>query len=220
MRTCHPLAAAARMALALLLAASASMSAAAAPVGTAAAAASSALAPTTAFAFGNADYIHRWSKDGQNEFTPVADPDVHAWHDMVTVIVYDNVHDGEQLAAVANRVLANWGKGGRIVRTNAIPAAPGQPAQHFMAAVLVGPHDMEVTFGRFRMAGDTGEGLLYAHRFPAPPGGTPEDQRREMARAAVDWLHANGADTEALLMAWEGAPPVAALRALPQSLAN
>ena len=88
-----------------------------------------------------------------------------------------------------------------------------------MAAVLMGPHDVELTFGRFLMAGDTGEAVIYAHRIHAPPG-TPEAQRVEMARAAVEWLHANGGDTEATLMGWDGAPSIATLRALPQSAAN
>ncbi len=48
--------------------------------------------------FGGVKYLHRWSKDGQNEFTPMGDGDLTTWRDMVTV----NVHETVTLQMVIN----------------------------------------------------------------------------------------------------------------------
>src|SRR4051794_37481705 len=73
-------------------------------------------ASAAALAFGGMDYVHRWSKDGQNEFTPQSDSDLAHWHDMITINVHDGVRNGEQLADLANRVLGNYQSHGKIVR--------------------------------------------------------------------------------------------------------
>ncbi|MFL9926657.1 hypothetical protein PQR62_20445 [Herbaspirillum lusitanum] len=51
------------------------------------------------------NYLHRWSKNGQNEFTPPAESDLSRWTDMITLNVIDKVSDGEKLAELANRIL-------------------------------------------------------------------------------------------------------------------
>ncbi len=56
---------------------------------------------------GGVDYVHRWSKNGQNEYTPGNDSDLARWHDMVTINVHEAVRNGDQLADLANRVLDN-----------------------------------------------------------------------------------------------------------------
>src|SRR4051812_29731045 len=68
--------------------------------------------------FGGVEYLHRWSKAGQNEFTPASDSDLARWHDMITIDVHDAVRNGDQLAEVANRVLGNYQSHGKIVRTD------------------------------------------------------------------------------------------------------
>lgn len=45
--------------------------------------------------FGGIDYVHRWSKDSQNEFTPERDSDLARWHDMVTINVHSAVASGD-----------------------------------------------------------------------------------------------------------------------------
>ena len=72
--------------------------------------------------FAGQTFVHRWSKDNQNEFTPPEQTDLSAWHEMVTINVYPTVHDGEQLAQLSNAVLANYQQAGKIVRVNSIPA--------------------------------------------------------------------------------------------------
>jgi hypothetical protein len=63
-------------------------------------------APTSAFRsfnFGGTTYVHRWSQNGQNEFTPPNDADLARWRDLVTINVHENVRSGDDLAALANR---------------------------------------------------------------------------------------------------------------------
>ena len=56
--------------------------------------------------FGDREYVHRWSKDGQHEFTPPSEPDLKKWQHMVTVNIHDKVRNGDQLAQLANVVSA------------------------------------------------------------------------------------------------------------------
>jgi hypothetical protein len=62
---------------------------------------------------GGVVYVHRWSKNGQNEYTPENDRDLARWHDMVTINVHEAVKNGDQLADLANRVLGNYQSHGR-----------------------------------------------------------------------------------------------------------
>lgn len=54
-------------------------------------------------------FVHRWSKDAQHEFTPEPDTDLKSWRDMITLNVHDTVHQGEQLADLANQATACTG---------------------------------------------------------------------------------------------------------------
>ena len=56
--------------------------------------------------FAGTSCLHRWSQNGQNEFTPAAQPDLDKWQDMLTIDVHDDATNAEQLANVANNVLA------------------------------------------------------------------------------------------------------------------
>jgi hypothetical protein len=58
--------------------------------------------------FGGVDYMHRWSKNGQNEFTPKGQEDLARWQDMITINVHEGVVNGDRLADRANRVLGNY----------------------------------------------------------------------------------------------------------------
>jgi hypothetical protein len=57
-------------------------------------------------AFGGTTYVHRWSKNGQNEYTPTNDKDLSRWNDMVTINVHESVRNGEQHGRVGQ-----WGSG-------------------------------------------------------------------------------------------------------------
>lgn len=164
-------------------------------------------AEATTFSFNDASYFHRWSKAGQNEFTPAADTDLSAWNDMITLNVFEQVHDGEQLATIANRVLGNYQRGGKILRTNSTPRTDTQPAEHFISAVLGTPALLEAVFCRIIIADGTGMAVVYSHRIYGAKAGP----------AMADWLQKNGSRTEQLMMDWKRIPSAASLRTLPQN---
>ena len=164
-------------------------------------------ADATTLRFGAVDYVHRWSKDGQNEFTPRSDDDLATWHDMITLSVHESATNGEQLAEVANRVLANYQGHGKILRTDSRPRTADRPAEHLVVAVLGDPRFLEAAFARFFMADGAGLVAVYSHRVYGKPAGP----------AMSDWLKANGAEIEKTLMTWNGMPRLGALKKLPQS---
>jgi hypothetical protein len=172
------------------------------------AAASAAAAGAPLFRFAGKPFVHRWSKGGQHEFTPPAQPDLSAWQDMVTLQVYDKVTNPDELALVTDGVLVAYQKAGLVLRSSAFQATPGLPAEHVVVALLQDKGVREMVFARFRLALDGGgEAIVYSHRVY----GTQPDE------AADAWFRANGAATEQAMRAWTDIPSVAALRALPQS---
>jgi hypothetical protein len=161
----------------------------------------------TTFVFRGIGYEHRWSKDGQNEFTPIGETDLTSWNDMVTLNVHKTVSTGEQLADVANKVLGNYQRNGKILRTDSKPRTADSPAEHLVAAVLGTPTFLEATFARFIIVNGVGIVVVYSHRVYGKPAGP----------AMSDWLKANGPQVESALMAWNHVPEPNALKGLPQS---
>jgi hypothetical protein len=160
------------------------------------------------FAFAGKSYVHRWSHAGQHEFTPAAQPDLSTWQDMVTLQLYDKVANPDELALVANGVLVAYLKSGQVLRSTLTRAAPDQPAEQLVVALLQSEGVRELMFARFRLAPEGGgEAIIYSHRVY---GAQPDD-------AAGDWLRAHGAATEQAMTAWTDIPSAAALRTLPQS---
>jgi hypothetical protein len=157
--------------------------------------------------FGGIDYLHRWSKDGQNEFTPRSDADLATWRDMVTVNVHEKVTNGDQLAEVANKVLGNYKNRGKILRTDSKPRTADRPAEHLIAAVLGDPAFLEAAFARFLLMDGVGYVVVYSHRVYGKAAGP----------AMSKWLETNGPQVEKTLMNWDRVPALAALKRLPQS---
>src|SRR5690606_22303995 len=158
----------------------------------------------TSLVFGGVTYVHRWSHEGQHEFTPEGDDDLDRWTDMVTINVHEGVRDGDQLAAVANGVLANYEGAGEVLRTDSRPRTESAPAEHFVAAVLGGPAFLEAAFARVMLVEGTGVVVVYSHRVYGEPAGP----------AMSDWLGERGREAEEALMGWGDAPAaVGALRA-------
>ena len=157
--------------------------------------------------FGGVDYLHRWSQKAQNEFTPAGQTDLRKWQDMVTINLHDTVVNGDQLAGVANSVLGNYQRSGKILRTDSKPRTAQREAEHLVVAILVAPGVAEAAFARFVMVGGRGMVVVYSHRaYGKDPAGT-----------IGAWLQAKGPSVEAALMGWQGIPQPAQLRALPQS---
>lgn len=155
--------------------------------------------------FRGTPYLHRWSKDGQHEFTPAADADLKTWRDMLTMNVHAKVTTGEQLAQVANQVLGNYQRHGKILQTRSLPRTAAKPAEHLIVAVLGTPQLLEATFARCVLHDGTGLVAVVSHRIYGQKIGP------EMST----WLAANGQATEEALMAWSALPAVASLNRLP-----
>jgi len=151
--------------------------------------------------------VHRWSKNGQNEFTPPNDKDLDRWRDMVTINVNESVRSGDRLAALANSILANYQKHGKIVRTHSEPRTPQRPAEHLIVAILGNETLLEAVFARIMLTDDVVIVAVYSHRVYG----------REAAGPIGDWMQTNGPTIEKILMTWDKIPSPAALKRLPQS---
>lgn len=159
---------------------------------------------TASFILGGVTYVHRWSQDGQHEFTPVAEDDLDNWTDMVTINVHESIRDGDQLAAAANGVLANYQGAGEIIRTDSRPRTETAPAEHFIAAVLGSPTFLEAAFARLMLIDGRGVIVVYSHRVYGQSAG----------EAMSDWIGEQGEQVEGMLMDWREAPSI--VRALPE----
>lgn len=157
--------------------------------------------------FGGRDFVHRWSKNNQNEFTPPPETDLTKWQDMVTLDLHPTVHNGDQLAELANRVLGNYQSHGKIVRTASKPRTAQAEAEHLIVAVLQAPGVLEAAFARVVLVDGTGYVVVYSHRIYGASAGN----------AMSDWLKSEGPRAESALMTWDKIPKPAAVRALPQS---
>ncbi len=159
-----------------------------------------------AFVFNAVGYLHRWSSNGQHEFTPEGQEDLEKWLDMITMNVYPDAHDGDALAAKANAVLENYkNHGGKVLKTNSRPRTPDRPAEHFIAVVFGRPNFIEVAFARFKLVEGVGCSIVYSHRIYGEKIG---DQMSA-------WLDHNGATIERTLMDWSSVPSPASLGKLP-----
>lgn len=157
--------------------------------------------------FGGTDYHHRWSKDGQNEFTPQGEENLSSWRNMVTINLHETVGNGDQLAELANRVLSNYQRHGKILRTDSKPRTADHPAEHLIVAVLGDSGFLEAAFARVVLKEGVGVIAVYSHRVYGKTAGP----------AMSEWLKTNGPQIEKALLAWDRIPTSAALKKLPQS---
>jgi hypothetical protein len=156
---------------------------------------------STTLEFGGERYVHRWSKDHQHEFTPVAQPDLQRWTDRLTVNVHLAARDGEGLATVANTVLSNYQRHGRIIRTASVPRASQREAEHLIVAALGTPAFIELVLARAMLRDGVAMVLVYSHRIHG----------EKVGDAAAAWLRDHGPAVETWLMGFEGLPSVAEL---------
>ena len=156
---------------------------------------------------GDTEYVHRWSQNNQNEFTPAAQPNLDAWKDMVTVNLYPSVKTGENLSAVANTVVGKYSEHGKILRTDSKAKTATKPAEHMIVALLGNPKFLEAVFARFVLINNAGYGIIYSHRVYGEKAGP------EMSK----WLKDNGAENEQRLMSFDKIPTPKTLSDLPQN---
>jgi hypothetical protein len=157
--------------------------------------------------FRGTDFVHRWSKDNQNEFTPRDDSDLAKWRDMITVNLHESVANGDQLAEVANRILSNYQRRGKILRTDSKARTADRPAEHLIVAALGDPNFLEAAFARCVLVNDVGFVTVYSHRVYGQAAGP----------AMSEWLKTNGVPVEKALMEWDKLPSAASLKRLPHA---
>jgi hypothetical protein len=165
--------------------------------------------PTQAIAveFGNARYVHRWSRAGQHEFTPEGQEDLSRWRDMLTLNVHKSVSNAEQLAQLANQVLERYKTAGQVLTASSIPSTETRPAQHFIVALLRGPDVAEAVFARFALLDGRGVVIVSSHR----------EYGQSAAPVIADWIKKNGTDGVNTVMKWTGLPGPQTLDQIPQS---
>lgn len=146
---------------------------------------------------GTNDYIYRWSKADMHEFTPKGQEDLSSWKDMLTILVLPEGSDRETLARVANNLLSQYQRNGKIIRTNSVPRTASSEAEHLLIAVLRTPELLEAVFARMKMT-DEGKGILilWAHRIYG------KDSLNKMET----WLKKNISKRETTLMTLKNIP--------------
>ncbi|MCT0225476.1 hypothetical protein [Synechococcus sp. CS-1328] len=147
--------------------------------------------------FAGQTYLLRWSSQHQHEFTPSGQDDLSRWTDMVTINTYPGVSDGEGLADVANRVLANYKQNNAVVvRTSSVPRTADRPAEHLIVVLFPVRDSIEAVFARLRLADDRGTAVIYSHRLYGQKAG----------KAMATWLKTHGTTVERHLMTLQDVP--------------
>ena len=103
--------------------------------------------------------------------------------------------------AVANSIVANYEKSGKIVRTNSVPRTNDRPAEHFIAAILGAPGLMEAVMARLRITDGVGSVIVRSHRAYGS----------DSAEKIGTWFQENGPTQEQTLMSWAAVPSLESL---------
>jgi hypothetical protein len=145
-----------------------------------------------ALQFDNVRFIHRWSKDGQHEFTPEGEDNLAKWTHMVTINRHPAVKNADQLTEIANRTVENYRRNGLVMKTSSKPPAAGRTVEHLAVAVMGRPEFIEAAFTRFILANGTGFALTYSHRI----------NERTAGPKMSAWFSANAQRKENALLGW------------------
>jgi len=156
-----------------------------------------ALSDKSPLEFRGTEYLPRWSKNNQHEFTPAGQEDLEKWTDMITINLYPKVKTGEDLAEATNAVLQNYEKArAMVIRTDSVPRTDNAEAEHLIVVLFPRPDFIEAAFARFKLIDGTGISAVYSHRVYGKAAGD------EMSA----WLEANGPAVEKALMKWRCVP--------------
>jgi hypothetical protein len=156
-------------------------------------------------------YFHRWSQNGQHEFTPSGQADLKRWKDMVTVRVFEQVGNEAQFNGMVRATVANYKKVGVINRVMERPKkTPDGVDEVVVVATLRAGDIIEFVAARFLMRDGVGTLFVASHREYM------DDQGIESALAG-DYGKNKLAGVVNALAVWEGAPTLEALRAMPRS---
>jgi hypothetical protein len=151
------------------------------------------------------EYFHRWSMNGQNEYTPKGSEDLAAWSNMLTL--NPTSLDPAHLPELASTIRANYEKAGATVLSAESVEGQTGKTEYFQAAVFTTPAFMEAALTRVFLVEGRPLIATYAKRFYGA------DVSAQMSA----WLKQNRTPIEKSLRTWTGAPTRKALEALPQS---
>lgn len=153
--------------------------------------------------FNGEDYVYRWSGKNQYEFTPTKQTDLKKWEDMLTIVYYPNVKDGNGLAAVANNLLGLYNENkGKVLKTDSIPRTKTKPAEHFIAVVLGKQEFLEFVQVRLKINEGIGSATVYSHKIYG----------KKVGNKMSEWLKQNGGKTEQSLMTLKNIPSLSTLK--------
>lgn len=156
-------------------------------------------AKPAAFIFAGNSYFHRFTQADQHEYTPKGQENLNAWKDMVTILYYPKIKDGEGLAQTANAVLETYKKNkAMVLKTDSVPRTKTKPAEHLIVVAFPRPQFIEAVFARFRMYKGTGTAVIYSHRIYGKAAGD----------AMSAWLKNSAPAKERALMSWNAMPKV------------
>jgi hypothetical protein len=151
------------------------------------------------------EYFHRWSMNGQNEYTPKGSEDLSAWSNMLTI--NSTPIDPTRMPELASTIRANYEKAGATILRVDSADGPGGKTEYFQAAVFTTATFMEASLTRVFLAEGRPLIATYGKRFYGA------DVSAQMSA----WLKQNSPSVEKNLRTWTGAPSRKALEALPQA---
>jgi hypothetical protein len=174
-----------------------------APTGLAVATPNSQSPATAKVTFRGTEYLLR-SLDGKTyEFTPPGQEDLSAFTDMLALNLFPTAHDQEALDTITSRTLAiAQGAKATILRTISVSASGQQPGEHFFAAVVPTPHDVDFDATRFVLVDKQVVGVYYTHR----------SYGQSAAATASAWATKNVADVEQQLLHFDASRMVSAAK--------
>ena len=161
------------------------------------------------FTFDRQNYVNRWSKSGQNEFTPTSEKDLNKWNDMMTVSIFKHLTNlqGVKAASVATQGL--YKSAGVLLDTTNRKKAD-QSEDYLLVGLIEDPNKAytEIAFTRFMLVKGHGQSIVYSHRiYHSGPD-----------KAVVDsWLATHKATMTDQLANWSDWPGEIALSKLPES---
>lgn len=160
---------------------------------------------STTLQFEGSSYRYRWSQDGLYEFTPAGQEDLDHWQDMLSVAIKREVQQPEQLAALANALLASYQAHGKILATDSRPMTADTPAEHLIVAAMSIEDVVEVVFARLVLVDGTGEVVVYSKRMYG----------KDNASEVANWINTQASTKALALTKWQHVPSASELATLP-----
>ena len=150
--------------------------------------------------FNGVRYLHRWSKNGQHEYTPEGQTDLTRWKQMVTLIDKPGMNPYEASAWAVN-LADGFEKSGML-----ISADRPSDTEYRVVGVMRAGEIVEANFARLMVFQGRAVMLMVQRRFYG-----------QEASELADWMKDNTPLISAELLDWGPVPSVESLAALPQA---